>query len=85
MSCRRKSRPGGRPGASHRVRVVPVRRSDGLDHQALARILLAMINHRLAGQQSEAAATDRDDADGDGIEVLGRGAEAGRTGQEERS
>lgn len=84
MSCLRKSRPGGRPGASHRVWVVPVRRSGGLDHQALARILLAMINHRLAGQQSEAAAADHEDADGDGIEKLSRGAEAGRAGPGER-
>ena len=32
---------GGRPGSSRRVRLVPVRRS-GLDHRAVARIVLAL-------------------------------------------
>lgn len=32
---------GGRPGSSRRVRLVPVRRS-GMDHRAVARIVLAM-------------------------------------------
>ena len=37
---------GGRPGSSRRVRLVPVRRS-GMDHRAVARIVLA-----LAGQMA---------------------------------
>ena len=32
---------GGRPGSSHRVRLVPVRQSD-MDHRAVARIVLAL-------------------------------------------
>ena len=32
---------GGRPGSSRRVRLVPVRQS-GMDHRAVARIVLAM-------------------------------------------
>ena len=32
---------GGRPGSSRRVRLVPVRRS-GMDHRAVARIVLAL-------------------------------------------
>ena len=38
---------GGRPGSSRRVRLVPVRRS-GLDHQAVARIVLAMARQMAA-------------------------------------
>lgn len=43
---------GGRPGSSRRVRLVPVRRS-GMDHRAVARIVLA-----LARQMAVEAATD---------------------------
>ena len=43
---------GGRPGSSRRVRLVPVRQS-GLDHRAVARIVLA-----LARQMAAEAATD---------------------------
>ena len=42
---------GGRPGSSRRVRLVPVRRS-GMDHRAVARIVLAM------ARQMAAAADD---------------------------
>ena len=35
------SRAGGRPGSSRRVRLVPVRQS-GMDHRAVARIVLAL-------------------------------------------
>ena len=51
---------GGRPGSSRRVRLVPVRRS-GMDHRAVARIVLA-----LARQMAAEAATD---------EVVSSGAE----------
>ena len=52
--------PGGRPGSSRRVRLVPVRQS-GMDHRAVARIVLA-----LARQMAAEAATD---------EVVSSGAE----------
>lgn len=51
---------GGRPGSSRRVRLVPVRHS-GMDHRAVARIVLA-----LARQMATEAATD---------EVVSSGAE----------
>ena len=51
---------GGRPGSSRRVRLVPVRQS-GMDHRAVARIVLAM-----ARQMAAEAATD---------EVVSSGAE----------
>ena len=51
---------GGRPGSSRRVRLVPVRQS-GMDHRAVARIVLA-----LARQMAAEAATD---------EVVSSGAE----------
>ena len=38
---------GGRPGSSRRVRLVPVRRS-GMDHRAVARIVLAMARQMAA-------------------------------------
>ena len=49
--------PGGRPGSSRRVRLVPVRRS-GLDHQAVARIVLALARQMAADQAVEPAADD---------------------------
>ena len=39
--------PGGRPGSSRRVRLVPVRHS-GLDHRAVARIVLALARQMAA-------------------------------------
>lgn len=39
--------PGGRPGSSRRVRLVPVRQS-GMDHRAVARIVLAMARQMAA-------------------------------------
>lgn len=45
--------PGGRPGSSRRVRLVPVRRS-GLDHRAVARIVLALAR-QMAAEADEAA------------------------------
>ena len=44
---------GGRPGSSPRVQLVPVRRS-GLDHRAVARIVLALAR-QLAAEADEAA------------------------------
>lgn len=46
---------GGRPGSSHRVRLVPVRRS-GLDHRAVARIVLALARQMAADEAVESAA-----------------------------
>lgn len=50
---------GGRPGSSRQVRLVPVRRS-GLDHRAVARIVLAMARQMAAeaDQAVESAAVD---------------------------
>ena len=56
---------GGRPGSSRRVRLVPVRRS-GLDHRAVARIVLAMARQMAADEAVEAAA---DEAVSSGAEV----------------
>lgn len=44
---------GGRPGSSRRVHLVPVRHS-GLDHRAVARIVLAMAR-QMAAEADEAA------------------------------
>ena len=43
---------GGRPGSSRRVRLVPVRQS-GMDHRAVARIVLAMAR-QMAAEADEA-------------------------------
>jgi len=50
---------GGRPGSSRRVRLVPVRRS-GMDHRAVARIVLALARQMAAeaDQAVEAAADE---------------------------
>ena len=44
--------PGGRPGSSRQVRLVPVRRS-GMDHRAVARIVLALAR-QMATEADEA-------------------------------
>ena len=49
--------PGGRPGSSRRVRLVPVRQS-GMDHRAVARIVLAMARQMAADEAVESAAVD---------------------------
>ena len=59
---------GGRPGSSRRVRLVPVRRS-GLDHRAVARIVLALARQMAADEAVEAAA---DDAVSSGVGVCAR-------------
>lgn len=53
---------GGRPGSSRRVRLVPVRRS-GMDHRAVARIVLALARQMAA---------EADDAVASGAEVCAR-------------
>ena len=50
---------GGRPGSSLRVRLVPVRRS-GLDHRAVARIVLALAR-QMAAEADEVAQSAADD------------------------
>ena len=50
---------GGRPGSSRRVRLVPVRQS-GLDHRAVARIVLALAR-QMAAEADEAAQSAADD------------------------
>ena len=48
---------GGRPGSSRRVRLEPVRQS-GLDHRAVARIVLAMARQMATDEAVEPAAVD---------------------------
>ena len=50
---------GGRPGSSRRVRLVPVRRS-GMDHRAVARIVLALAR-QMAAEANEAAQSAADE------------------------
>lgn len=59
---------GGRPGSSRQVRLVPVRQS-GLDHRAVARIVLALARQMAADEAVEAAA---DDAVSSGVGVCAR-------------
>lgn len=56
---------GGRPGSSRRVRLVPVRQS-GMDHRAVARIVLALARQMAMDEAVESAADD---------EVVSSGAE----------
>ena len=53
---------GGRPGSSRQVRLVPARRS-GMDHRAVARIVLALARQMAA---------EADDAVASGAEVCAR-------------
>ena len=48
---------GGRPGSSRRVRLVPVRQS-GMDHRAVARIVLAMARQMATDEAVESAVDD---------------------------
>ena len=50
-------RAGGRPGSSRRVRLVPVRQS-GMDHRAVAQIVLALARQMAADEAVEAAAVE---------------------------
>ena len=60
--------PGGRPGSSRQVRLVPVRQS-GLDHRAVARIVLAMARQMAT---DEAVGSAVDEAVSSGAEVCAR-------------
>lgn len=61
---------GGRPGSSRRVRLVPVRQS-GMDHRAVARIVLAMARQMAAeaDEAVESAAVDEVVSSGTGASV----------------
>ena len=48
---------GGRPGSSRRVRLVPVRHS-GMDHRAVARIVLALARQMAADEAAQSAADE---------------------------
>ena len=56
---------GGRLGSSRRVRLVPVRQS-GMDHRAVARIVLALARQMATDEAAQSAAVD---------EVVSSGAE----------
>ena len=58
---------GGRPGSSRRVHLVPVRHS-GLDHRAVARIVLALAR-QMAVEADEAAQSAADEVVSSGAEV----------------
>ena len=59
---------GGRPGSSRRVRLVPVWRS-GMDHRAVARIVLALARQMVT---DEAVGPAADDAVSQGVGVCSR-------------
>lgn len=61
---------GGRPGSSRRVRLVPVRHS-GMDHRAVARIVLALAR-QMATEADEAVEPATDEAVSSGAEVCSR-------------
>ena len=61
---------GGRPGSSRRVRLVPVRQS-GMDHRAVARIVLALAR-QMAAEADEAVEPAVNDAVSSGAEVCAR-------------
>ena len=56
---------GGRPGSSRRVRLVPVRQS-GLDHRAVARIVLALARQMAADEVVEPVVDDEMVSSGEG-------------------
>ena len=58
---------GGRPGSSRRVRLVPVRHS-GMDHRAVARIVLALAR-QMAAEADEAVEPAAVEAASSGAEV----------------
>ena len=58
---------GGRPGSSRRVRLVPVRRS-GMDHRAVARIVLALAR-QMATEADQAVEPAADEAVSSGVGV----------------
>ena len=62
---------GGRPGSSRRVRLVPVRRS-GMDHRAVARIVLAMARQMAAEADETVKSAAVDEVVPSGAEVCAR-------------
>ena len=58
--------PGGRPGSSRRVRLVPVRRSD-MDHRAVARIVLALARQMAAEADEAVESVDEVVSSGAGV------------------
>ena len=61
---------GGRPGSSRRVRLVPVRHS-GMDHRAVARIVLALAR-QMAAEADETVQSAVDDAGSSDAEVCAK-------------
>lgn len=61
---------GGRPGSSRRVRLVPVRHS-GMDHRAVARIVLALAR-QMAAEADQAVEPAADEAVSPGTGVCAR-------------
>ena len=61
---------GGRPGSSRRVRLVPVWRS-GMDHRAVARIVLALAR-QMATEADQAVEPAADEAVSSGVGVCAR-------------
>ena len=59
------SRAGGRPASSRRVRLVPVRRS-GMDHRAVARIVLALAR-QMAAEADETVKSASDEVVSSGV------------------
>ena len=57
---------GGRPGSSRQVRLVPVRRS-GMDHRAVARIVLALARQMATDEAVQSAAVDEVVSPGAGV------------------
>jgi len=71
---------GGRPGLSRRVRLVPVRQS-GMDHRAVARIVLALARQMAAEADETAESAAVDEVVSSGAEVCAkseRGTSVGR-------
>ena len=63
--------PGGRPGSSRQVRLVPVRRS-GMDHLAVARIVLALARQMAVEADETAQSAAVNGAVSSGAEVFTR-------------
>ena len=61
-------RLGGRPGSSRRVRLVPVRHS-GMDHRAVARIVLALARQMATDEAADSAVVDEVVSSGTGASV----------------
>ena len=61
---------GGRPGSSHRVRLVPVRHS-GMDHRTVARIVLALAR-QMATEADETVESAADEVSSDAGACLKR-------------